>query len=194
VITYGTVIWLDPTKPNGGVVAQKISKLQNQGLRIVTGVYRATPVREIEKEVFVPPIELYCKELYAKYIRRTYTSPVGQFIKEQCRIIERRIVRRTRITCWQDQLGKHKGAGTRRIGLRRFLASARVPRIESGECLCGQGLETAEYILLVCTDQHLVYWEPGARFEKLVSEAESGAVVARQLIRSGKLGQYSLAV
>ncbi|PQE10735.1 zinc knuckle protein [Rutstroemia sp. NJR-2017a WRK4] len=58
-------------------------------------------------------------------------------------------------------------ARTDRIGLRGFLASAKVPQIDSGEL--------------------------GVRFEQLVSEADSGARVARQLIRSGKLGQYSLA-
>ncbi|PQE26687.1 reverse transcriptase protein [Rutstroemia sp. NJR-2017a BBW] len=84
-------------------------------------------------------------------------------------------------------------ARTGRIGLRRFLASARVPGIESGECLCGQGLETAEHTLLACADQPPPHWEPGTRFEELVSEAETAAVVARQLIRSGKLRQYSLA-
>ena len=59
----------------------------------MTGIYRAIPVREIEKKAFVPQIELYYKELYTKYIRRTYTLPVGRFIKEQYGIIERRIIR-----------------------------------------------------------------------------------------------------
>ncbi|PQE14734.1 hypothetical protein CJF30_00011058 [Rutstroemia sp. NJR-2017a BBW] len=42
-------------------------------------------------------------------------------------------------------------ARTGRIGLRRFLASAGVPGIESGDCLClcGAGLETAEHTLLL---------------------------------------------
>jgi hypothetical protein len=77
--------------------------------------------------------------------------------------------------------------------LRKFLASARVPGIESGECLCGGGPETAEYTLLFCADQPRDDWEPGARFEQLASEPGSGAAVARRLIRSGKLGQYNLA-
>jgi hypothetical protein len=77
--------------------------------------------------------------------------------------------------------------------LRKFLASARVLGIESGECLCGTGLETAEHTLLFCADQPRDDWEPGAQFEQLVSAPGSGAAVARRLIRSGKLGQYSLA-
>jgi hypothetical protein len=38
-------------------------------------------------------VKLYCKELYAKYIRRTYSSLVGRFIREQYGKIERRIAR-----------------------------------------------------------------------------------------------------
>jgi hypothetical protein len=41
-------------------------------------------------------------------------------------------------------------ARTGRIGLRRFLASVRVPGVESKECLCGKGKETAEHVLLHC--------------------------------------------
>jgi hypothetical protein len=41
-------------------------------------------------------------------------------------------------------------ARTRRIGLRRFLAFVRVPEIESKECLCEKGKETAKHVLLHC--------------------------------------------
>jgi hypothetical protein len=41
-------------------------------------------------------------------------------------------------------------ARTGRIGLWRFLAFVRVPRVESEECLYGKGKETAEHILLHC--------------------------------------------
>ena len=83
-------------------------------------------------------------------------------------------------------------ARTGRIGLRRFLASARVPGIESADCLYGKGQETAEHILLYC-DERPRTWSRGAQFRKLVSEAASGGQVARQLIQSGRLGQFSLA-
>jgi hypothetical protein len=72
------------------------------------------------------------------------------------------------------------------------LASARVPEIESGECLCGGGLETVEHVLLHC-DNIPRAWSRGAQFRRLVSEPESSVKVARQLIQSGKLGQFSLA-
>jgi hypothetical protein len=41
-------------------------------------------------------------------------------------------------------------ARTGRIGLWRFLASVRVPGVESDECLCEKGKETAEHVLLHC--------------------------------------------
>jgi hypothetical protein len=63
----------------------------------------------------------------------------------------------------------------------------------TAECLCGKGKETAEHVLFACDDQPQAIWGRGIRFERLVSEADSGALVARQLIRCGKLGQYSLA-
>jgi hypothetical protein len=60
----------------------------------VAGAYRATPIRELEKEVPVPPIDIYCSELRARHIRRTYSSPAGVFIQEQCRMIRGRLRRR----------------------------------------------------------------------------------------------------
>jgi hypothetical protein len=42
-------------------------------------------------------------------------------------------------------------ARTGRIGLRRFLASARVHGVDSDECLCGKGKETAEHVLYAAT-------------------------------------------
>jgi hypothetical protein len=41
-------------------------------------------------------------------------------------------------------------ARTGRIGLRRFLVSVRVPEVDSEECLCEKGKETAEHVLLRC--------------------------------------------
>ena len=63
-------------------------------MRIVAGAFRATPIRELEAETFIPPLDIYCSELRARHIRRTYSSPVGTFIKEQCRMISSRLRRR----------------------------------------------------------------------------------------------------
>ena len=63
-------------------------------MRVVAGAYRATPIRELETETFTPPLDIYCSELRARYLRRTYASPAGAFIKEQRRMICSRLQRR----------------------------------------------------------------------------------------------------
>ena len=72
-------------------MAQAIQKIQNKGLRAVAGAFRATPIRELEREVFIPLINIYYSKLCARHIRRTYTSLVSVFIQEQCSMISRRI-------------------------------------------------------------------------------------------------------
>jgi hypothetical protein len=48
----------------------------------VAGAYRATLIRELKKEVLVPLIDIYYSKLWARHIRRTYSSPAGVFIQE----------------------------------------------------------------------------------------------------------------
>jgi hypothetical protein len=60
----------------------------------VAGAYRATPIRELEKEVLVLSIDIYCSELRVRHIRRTYSSPAGVSIQEQYRMIIERLRRR----------------------------------------------------------------------------------------------------
>ena len=48
-------------------------------------------IRELERKVFIPLIDIYYSKLYARHIQRTYTSLVGVFIQEQCSMISRRI-------------------------------------------------------------------------------------------------------
>ena len=259
-ITYGVAAWCSTKRPGKGPVAQAIQKIQNKGLRAVAGAFRATPIRELEREVFIPPIDIYYSELYARHIRRTYTSPVGAFIQEQCSTISRRIRRKSRgrrnqerqsvaqeriewarqreqehgnqskkavLTEWRkrwhdervrkaswpesiaalkqptqgslklySKLKKAESsvlfqARTGRIGLRRFLASVRVPGV-SEECLCEQGKETAEHVLLHCGDTPQA-WGRGVPFQKLVSEPVLAGQVARHLIQSGRLDQFRVA-
>ena len=73
-------------------------------------------------------------------------------------------------------------ARTGRIGLRRFLASVRVPGVESEECLCEKGKETAEHVLLYYDNTPQRAWSRGAQFRKLASEPAAVGQIARQLI------------
>ena len=91
VLTYGAAAWYSPERKGSNPVARTIQTLQNQGLCIVAGAYKATPIRELEKETFIPPIKLYCNELRAQHLRRTYSSLVGDFIRNQCKSIRGRL-------------------------------------------------------------------------------------------------------
>jgi hypothetical protein len=62
----------------------------------VAGAYRATLIRELEKEVLVLFINIYYSELRARHIRRTYSSLARVFIQEQYKIIKGRLRRRRR--------------------------------------------------------------------------------------------------
>jgi hypothetical protein len=55
----------------------------------VAGAYRVILIRELEKKVLVPPIDIYYSKLWARHIRRTYSSPAGVFIQEQYKIIRK---------------------------------------------------------------------------------------------------------
>ena len=80
VITYRVVAWLLSKWPRKGLVAQAIQKISNKGLCVVVGAYQATLIRELEREVFIPPIDIYNSKLYTRHIQRTYASPVSVFI------------------------------------------------------------------------------------------------------------------
>jgi ribose 1,5-bisphosphokinase PhnN len=62
----------------------------------VAEAYRATLIKELEKEVLVLPIDIYCSELWVRHIRRTYSSPAEVFIQEQYKIMRRRLRQRRR--------------------------------------------------------------------------------------------------
>jgi hypothetical protein len=62
----------------------------------VAGAYRATLIRELEKEVLVLFINIYYSKLCARHIRRTYFLLTRAFIQEQYKMIRERLRRRRR--------------------------------------------------------------------------------------------------
>jgi hypothetical protein len=82
VITYGAAAWHTPERSGKGPVVQAIQKVQNKRLWAVAKAYRATLIRELEKEVLVPLINIYYSKLRARHIRRTYSLPARVFIQE----------------------------------------------------------------------------------------------------------------
>jgi hypothetical protein len=66
-------------------------------------------IRELKKKVLVPLINIYCSELRARHIRRTYSSPAEVFIQEQYKIIRGRLRRRRRQRAQPAQVSVTQG-------------------------------------------------------------------------------------
>ena len=78
-IAYGASSFHLPThaedKPKG--ITERLSKAQNRSLRIVAGAYKATPIRSLETETWVPPLDLYLNKRLADFEARLGTPLQG---------------------------------------------------------------------------------------------------------------------
>ena len=95
-LTYGGEIWSERAPGKESKALARAAIAQNKCLRAVCGGFRATPVRELETETFTPPMDLAIREQKAAHLRRTYSAPVGEFIKAQCLVVCKRAERRRR--------------------------------------------------------------------------------------------------
>jgi hypothetical protein len=281
-IAYAAPVWHKPpkhaTKARGP--ALKLQAYQNQSLRIITGAYKATPIRQLETEAFIPPLDLWLNGRLAQFQARLERTGMAQLIRDACETIKARIRNRRPqgrrpppsptspgqlrkawvekwiggpIDRWNEQekprilqdwkerweahnrrvgrndgrelarsnlvpcdtpptsrvLGLHKQlrkaessllvqARTGKIGLASFLFDRKVPGLASGQCSCGNGLETPRHIALFCTREeerrHLLR-AGGAPvdYQSLVGSPQGAMLFTRWMICSGRLGQYSLA-
>jgi hypothetical protein len=88
-------------------------------------------------------------------------------------------------------------ARTGRIRLAKFLYNRKVPGVLTAQCRCGAGEETPPHMALFCTGeagrrQHL---RTGGRidYQQLLGTNSGAKRIAEWMIRSGRLGQFSLA-
>src|ERR1700694_5750760 len=109
-IAYGAASFHVPTqpedKPKG--ITERLYKAQNRSLRIVAGAYKATPIRSLETETWVPPLDLYLNKRLADFEARLATplqgpsatgvpKTAGSIIRQACDKLARRFkVRRKR--------------------------------------------------------------------------------------------------
>ena len=110
-IAYGASSFHTPTeadgKPKG--IAKTLSKAQNRSLRIVAGAYKAAPVRCLETETWVPPLDLYLNKRRADFERRLEQPMLqsgqgpeapkrtaGTLVTEACNRVYRRFRRKRR--------------------------------------------------------------------------------------------------
>ncbi len=55
---------------------------QSRNLRVVSGAYKATPVRNLETETFVPPIDIYLDRRLADFERRLVATGMAQRVRD----------------------------------------------------------------------------------------------------------------
>jgi hypothetical protein len=92
--SYGAALWHSPKeKPLRGA-AGKLAKHQNSGLRQVLGAFKATPVRQLETEAYVPLLDLWLNGKIARFQARLERTGLARQIQDACTAI--RIHLRTR--------------------------------------------------------------------------------------------------
>jgi hypothetical protein len=94
-LAFGASVW---SSSGGGpsLVEKQGSLVQNRCLRGITGGYKATPIRELETEAAIAPFDVYTREACAGAVRRTFDSPTGRFIRNQCRGVAIKLWRRNK--------------------------------------------------------------------------------------------------
>jgi hypothetical protein len=70
-LAYGALTFYIPTKKGGEPLTRGITRAlgeaQNKSLRIVAGAFRYTPIRNLEIEIWVPPLDLYFNKRLANF-------------------------------------------------------------------------------------------------------------------------------
>ena len=95
LITYGASAFHTPSKnnkPRG--IARNLASAQSRCLRVVAGAYRATPVRSLETETYVPPIDLYLNKRLADFEERLERTGKADLIRTACAAIATQLRRR----------------------------------------------------------------------------------------------------
>jgi hypothetical protein len=68
-LSYSAALWHRHTgkanKPKG--IAAKLQKQQNHRLQTVLGAFKATPIRQLETESYIPPLDLYLNRCIARF-------------------------------------------------------------------------------------------------------------------------------
>lgn len=80
---YGAQVW--SPQDDGGAPAKgrlkPLAKVQNKCLRTITGAYKRTPIAAIEREMAIPPIDLYADAMATQRSQKTKAHPVAGNIK-----------------------------------------------------------------------------------------------------------------
>ena len=95
ILTFAAPIWYQPkgTSEASKTPARTLAVIQNQCLRTVLGVYKATPVQVLKAEAVIAPIDQYLDRLVMRY---QVSRGANSVIINRNRIIQNRLYRRRR--------------------------------------------------------------------------------------------------
>ena len=80
-LAYGASAFYTPSENPTGITAKLLIE-QTKSLRTILGAYKATPVRLLETEAAVPPLDLYFRKRVEDFEIRLAQLPVFQFIQK----------------------------------------------------------------------------------------------------------------
>jgi Reverse transcriptase (RNA-dependent DNA polymerase)/Endonuclease-reverse transcriptase len=95
-IAYGASAWHEPGDKAPKGIARHLAATQSQCLRVVTGAYKATPIRHLETEAAIPPIDIYLNKRVAEFEARLDQSGMRQRIQGACEAVANRLRRQGR--------------------------------------------------------------------------------------------------
>ena len=82
-IAYGAAVYHTPTETGGRPkgIARSLMKQQSDCLRAVLGAYKATPVRQLEVEAGVPPLDIYLNSRVAANSQRLEDNGMASLLR-----------------------------------------------------------------------------------------------------------------
>jgi len=134
-VAYGAAAYHVPAAPKPRGVARSLAREQNRCLRVIAGAFRATPVRNLETETFVPPIDLYLNVRLADFEARLQLTGKAQLIDNVCAGVRAQLRRRRGRPRKQKQPTIEEGAGKLRWAKERMWDGTRGARCEAREAL-----------------------------------------------------------
>src|SRR6516162_542342 len=111
-VAYGASAFHTPTtegKPKGAT--RGLMAAQTRCLRTIAGAYKATPVRSLETETWVPPLDLYLNTRVARFEKRLQGSRMGELIRQSGATVARALRQRRRRPP-RPPKGKYRDAAT----------------------------------------------------------------------------------
>jgi hypothetical protein len=90
--------------------------VSNLPYKLLLGAFKATPIRQLETESYVPPLDLWLNRRITRFQAQIEHSGIGQKVRDACKVIRYKILRRT--TCQRRAKAQVVGRAMDRTGNR----------------------------------------------------------------------------